>query len=56
MLLNFHPVEVGRKEVLTVWTRWMEGANPDIWIEIGPAEVGGGGNAGDGNGTAVTET
>ncbi|KAL8768882.1 MAG: hypothetical protein Q9194_005585 [Teloschistes cf. exilis] len=30
-LLKDHAVEMGRKEITTVWTRWYEGNTPDIW-------------------------
>ncbi|KAL8962402.1 MAG: hypothetical protein Q9183_005162 [Haloplaca sp. 2 TL-2023] len=54
ILLRFHVMEVGRKEVTTIWTRRAEGANLDIWIEIWPAEIGDGGS-GAANHGAVQE-
>ncbi|KAI4250060.1 MAG: hypothetical protein L6R40_000231 [Gallowayella cf. fulva] len=35
-LLNDHAVEIGRKEISSVWTRWQD--NLDIWIDIVPAQ------------------
>ncbi|KAL8731699.1 MAG: hypothetical protein Q9181_004220 [Wetmoreana brouardii] len=37
-LLNDHAAEIGKKEITEIWTRWTEPANPDIWIEIAPAD------------------
>ncbi|KAL8637113.1 MAG: hypothetical protein Q9228_005579 [Teloschistes exilis] len=36
-LLNDHAAAIGKKEITEIWTRW--GAqNPDLWIEIRPAQ------------------
>ncbi|KAL8685350.1 MAG: hypothetical protein Q9218_007820 [Villophora microphyllina] len=35
-LLNDHSVEIGKKEITKIWTRWSVFA-PDFWIEIGPS-------------------
>ncbi|KAL8634491.1 MAG: hypothetical protein Q9228_007914 [Teloschistes exilis] len=36
-LLNDHAAAIGKKEITEIWTRW-GGENPDIWIEIRPAQ------------------
>ncbi|KAL8948292.1 MAG: hypothetical protein Q9222_005513 [Ikaeria aurantiellina] len=36
-LLNDHPNALGKKEITDIWTRW-EKRDPDMWINIGPAE------------------
>ncbi|KAL8711952.1 MAG: hypothetical protein Q9220_003648 [cf. Caloplaca sp. 1 TL-2023] len=36
-LLNDHPNALGKKEITDIWTRW-EKRDPDIWINLGPAE------------------
>ncbi|KAL8834472.1 MAG: hypothetical protein Q9176_007468 [Flavoplaca citrina] len=34
-LLNDHPLEIGKKIITEVWTKW-EVFAPDIWVNIGP--------------------
>lgn len=36
-LLNDHPNAMGKKEITDMWTRWTE-RDPDIWINLGPAD------------------
>lgn len=36
-LLNDHSNARGKKEITDIWTRWND-RDPDIWINLGPAE------------------